>query len=1228
MNSNTGFSHNSQDHDRHTSDSHGLHVASSDFHEENANGTILKESENSASSSVQSHFVNHQAFNGANAAETNCSTPVVDQHQADSGAGNVDGMDRQSKVYPSGFADEEFPYDEWLNSNAYTIAVATGNADVSTVMNAPHITENSNSSSSGVSGSLTPIIKEEPDQLDDLLSPSTSGKTLFDPEIFPRRTFSGTSSFNSPTVSPPGRRTALSADDPKINNVPISNSNSASSSSSKRVPPKLLRGRRAGGASSGSAAISEGPSSNSDTSSVGARSGSYTGSGVKKPKRDRFSHNVVEKKYRTNINMRIAELRNAVPTLKPLSTSAGNGQIDLSKLDGLTPATRLNKASILSKATEYIYHLRTKNEALMREVSALHGVIQQYGLSLPPAVQEMHQQLKPLPKFINYSHDGKKLGPVSGQPPAKTSSFRGLQQQAQPQAAYGYYGGVSASVPGATVAYDTQYAGGQPLANQYSYVQKGEGVPQYVQKGQKFAQYVPNGSTAQYVQDQASQYVQKQAPQYGQDQTTPYGQDQTTQYGQNQTPYIQKDQMHYVQKDQTPNYIPKNKMPGYSQDQPPQYNFQHQPSSQHPYTSSEPQPGQTFQQNPEHANSQQQNFYYDQKHEIDTVGQPIEEPNLANNASESHMMRGQMLVGGVAAIMGSQLMASSEESIPSHTQDIRPMGISSVWLDIPETVSSFKTLCQFTLFFLGLFMLVQPVLSVCFDFIEACLYPPSLETNHVPGFVQTRIRGLVRRSSGFAFTTLLVKYWAVNCGFLIKDGTNPQHLYQFNMLCHDLFTKKGQIPLAVLMFFYVESLSIVTSGAYRTDESYRFQFNSLVIARVFERRLRSQFLNAMLSIPQRICALFKELEATKAIRGERSASMCQMVKLIEKDPGFVASNVLFDRILTRSFKMEESWYLVEYVCFIRATDILRASLIEYIQALSLFGGDILPGNEAVFSKVRHREASYAKPVEDDLSYKAFKETIMAEVVHRIFSKIDKSEAIMPAGSPVRLYCSVYQQILDPTDKSKLQRSLYAIFSSCKRHLENSETFDRVNSLFEVDKFKPQDMDVIVEEIESHQHPSAIMHVVSCFSYRLSLACSWIMHFYYNSDYESARYLVKFLRTPSDFANHGDLEVLDLLPFTAALQVLLVIVEKEADNLFKDESEGGLGDENLQVITNLVNFLKVYVNYAVAAPKKFNLLSYDVARLRTQLKLEIHQRLMRLGNILDSGSAARNDDVIG
>lgn len=579
MNSNTGFSHNSQDHDRHTSDSHGLHVASSDFHGENANGTILKESENPASSSVQSHFANQQAFNGANTAGASSSAPVVDQHQSSSGAGNADGMDRQSNVYHSGFADEDFPYDEWLNSNAYTIAVATGNADVSTVINAPQVTENSNSSSSGVSGSLTPIIKEEPDQLDDFLSPSTSGKTLFDPAIFPRRTFSGTSSFNSPNVSPPNRRAALSGDDPKINNVPISSSNSASSSSSKRVPPKLLRARRPGGAASGSAAISEGPSSNSDTSSVGAWSGSYTGSGVKKPKRDRFSHNVVEKKYRTNINMRIAELRNAVPTLKPLSTSAGNGQIDLSKLDGLTPATRLNKASILSKATEYIYHLRTKNEALMREVSALHGVIQQYGLSLPPAVQEMHQQLKPLPKFINYSHDGKKIGPVSGQPPAKTASFQGLQQPAQPQAAYGYYMGVSPSVPGATVACDAQYAGGQPPSYQYSYVQKGEGVPQYVQKGQKFSQYVPNGSTARY------------------------GQDQSAQYGQNQTPYIQKDQTHYAQKDQ-----------------PAQHIFQHQPSSQHPYTSSEPQPGQTFQQSLEHANSQQQNFYYDQKHEMDTVG--------------------------------------------------------------------------------------------------------------------------------------------------------------------------------------------------------------------------------------------------------------------------------------------------------------------------------------------------------------------------------------------------------------------------------------------------------------------------------------------------------------------------------------------------------------------------------------------------------------------------------
>lgn len=42
-------------------------------------------------------------------------------------------------------------------------------------------------------------------------------------------------------------------------------------------------------------------------------------------------------------------------------------------LGRLTPPQKLNKATVLSKATEYIAHLESNNEALMRENSHLRN---------------------------------------------------------------------------------------------------------------------------------------------------------------------------------------------------------------------------------------------------------------------------------------------------------------------------------------------------------------------------------------------------------------------------------------------------------------------------------------------------------------------------------------------------------------------------------------------------------------------------------------------------------------------------------------------------------------------------------------------------------------------------------------------------------------------------------------------------------------------------------------
>ncbi|EFX05851.1 hlh transcription factor [Grosmannia clavigera kw1407] len=81
------------------------------------------------------------------------------------------------------------------------------------------------------------------------------------------------------------------------------------------------------------------------------------------------AHNMIEKRYRTNLNEKIAALRDSVPSLRIMTKSARGEDTteDREELHGLTPAHKLNKATVLSKATEYIRHLEKRNNRLQDE---------------------------------------------------------------------------------------------------------------------------------------------------------------------------------------------------------------------------------------------------------------------------------------------------------------------------------------------------------------------------------------------------------------------------------------------------------------------------------------------------------------------------------------------------------------------------------------------------------------------------------------------------------------------------------------------------------------------------------------------------------------------------------------------------------------------------------------------------------------------------------------------
>ncbi|KAI8645983.1 hypothetical protein BD408DRAFT_429144 [Parasitella parasitica] len=102
----------------------------------------------------------------------------------------------------------------------------------------------------------------------------------------------------------------------------------------------------------------------------------------------KVAHNAIERRYRNNINDRIQELQNVVPALCKArlrdkgdednsSVESGGEEGSEEIVGGVEVAKKLNKATILRKATEYIQFLKNTNDSTEQENMMLQQIIAQ-----------------------------------------------------------------------------------------------------------------------------------------------------------------------------------------------------------------------------------------------------------------------------------------------------------------------------------------------------------------------------------------------------------------------------------------------------------------------------------------------------------------------------------------------------------------------------------------------------------------------------------------------------------------------------------------------------------------------------------------------------------------------------------------------------------------------------------------------------------------------------------
>lgn len=130
----------------------------------------------------------------------------------------------------------------------------------------------------------------------------------------------------------------------------------------------------------------------------------------KRKKTRRKAHNAIERRYRSRLNQKIAELRDSIPCLraKVESEAVRQGRFD-HLTESSSAALKVNKADVLEKATEYVKQLENANRKL--EAQLQQTIALSRGRSLrgsPPSDYSLagpRKGLRPPLKGERHSHE-------------------------------------------------------------------------------------------------------------------------------------------------------------------------------------------------------------------------------------------------------------------------------------------------------------------------------------------------------------------------------------------------------------------------------------------------------------------------------------------------------------------------------------------------------------------------------------------------------------------------------------------------------------------------------------------------------------------------------------------------------------------------------------------------------------------------------------------------------